>query len=122
MMASPEWISAPIHIPLAVRGASARGCFCKRIMQAIFRSTAMPAVTMRKRPFMNGRALMPIPTSAETEAIARQLATLRGQTVEEVVSAALRAELMRERRGRSAAPPVELTPAQRAKVERIMEL
>ena len=86
------------------------------------RSTAMPAVTMRKRPFMNGRALMPIPTSAETEAIARQLAALRGQTVEEVVSAALRAELMRERRGRSAAPPVELTPAQRAKVERIMEL
>jgi hypothetical protein len=57
---------------------------------------------------------MPIPTSAETEAIARQLAALRGQTVEEVVSAALRAELMRERRGRSAAPPVELTPAQRA--------
>jgi hypothetical protein len=65
---------------------------------------------------------MPIPTSAETEAIARQLAALRGQTVEEVVSAALRAELMRERRGRSAAPPVDLTPAQRAKVERIMEL
>ena len=65
---------------------------------------------------------MPIPTSAETEAIARQLAALRGQTVEEVVSAALRAELMRERRGRSAAPPVELAPAQRAKVERIMEL
>ena len=65
---------------------------------------------------------MPIPTSAETEAIARQLAALRGQTVEEVVSAALRAELMRERRGRSAAPPVELTPTQRAKVERIMEL
>jgi hypothetical protein len=65
---------------------------------------------------------MPIPTSAETEAIARQLAALRGQTVEEVVSAALRAELMRERRGRSAAPPVELTPEQRAKVERIMEL
>ena len=65
---------------------------------------------------------MPIPTTAETEAIARQLAALRGQTVEEVVSAALRAELMRERRDRSAAPPVELTPAQRAKVERIMEL
>ena len=65
---------------------------------------------------------MPIPTSPETEAIARQLAALRGQSVEEAVSAALRAELVRERQSRGAAPATELTPTQRAKVERIMEL
>jgi len=65
---------------------------------------------------------MPIPASAETEALVRQLAALRGQTVEEVVSTAVRAELRRERQNRSAATPAELTSAQRAKVERIMEL
>jgi len=65
---------------------------------------------------------MPIPASAETEAIARLLARMRGQTVEEVVSVALRAELVRERQRRGAAPPAEPTPVQRASIDRIMEL
>lgn len=65
---------------------------------------------------------MPIPASAETEAIARQLASMRGQTIEEVVSVALRAELVRERQRRGAVPPAEPTPVQRTKVEHIMEL
>lgn len=65
---------------------------------------------------------MPIPASAETEAIARQLAALRGQSVDEAVAAALRAELVRERHGRRAASPAELEPSQRVKVERILEL
>lgn len=65
---------------------------------------------------------MPIPATAETEAIARQLAAMRGQTVEEVVSVALRAELARERQRRRATPPADLTPVQRTKVEHIMEV
>jgi hypothetical protein len=79
-------------------------------------------MAIQKRAFVNRRASMPIPTSAETEAIARQLAAMRGQTVEEVVSVALRAELMRERESRSAVTSAELTPTQRAKVEHVMEL
>lgn len=65
---------------------------------------------------------MPIPASAETEAIAHQLAALRGQSVDEAVAAALRAELVRERRVRQVPPPAELEPSQRAKVELILEL
>lgn len=65
---------------------------------------------------------MPIPASTETEAVARQLAALRGQTVDEAVATALRAELVRERRSRKVAAPAALSPPQRAKVDRIMEL
>jgi len=65
---------------------------------------------------------MPIPTNAETEAIAYQLAALRGQSVEDVVSTALRAELARERQTRGTTPPADLAPGQRAKVDRIMAL
>jgi len=64
---------------------------------------------------------MPIPTNAETEALAYQLAALRGQPVEDVVAAALRAELARARRPRDASV-TDLTPGQRAKVERIIAL
>lgn len=66
---------------------------------------------------------MPLPTSAEIEGIARQLAALRGQSIEEAVTTASRTELARERQSRAAAAMLgELTPAQRAKVERVMEL
>lgn len=64
---------------------------------------------------------MPIPTNSETEAMAYQLAALRGQPVEEVVSAALRAELARARQTQLP-PSSDLTAGQRAKVDRIMAL
>lgn len=55
------------------------------------------------------RTVMSIQTSAETEAVARQLAALSGQSVEEAVSAALRAELARRQ-------------AAEAKIARVMAL
>jgi hypothetical protein len=65
---------------------------------------------------------MPIKANAEIEAMAGQLAALRGQSVEEVVAEALRAELAREPRARSAPQPVKLAPSQRAKVTRILDM
>ena len=44
---------------------------------------------------------MPIKANPEIEAMANQLAALRGQSVEEVVAAALRAELAREPKART---------------------
>jgi hypothetical protein len=66
---------------------------------------------------------MAIPANTETEALAKRLAALRGQSVEEAVITALRAELMREEQQRQtlAAQP-GLTPAQHAKVKRIMAM
>ena len=54
---------------------------------------------------------MPIKANAEIEAMADQLAALRGQSVEEVVAAALRAELAREPNARRALRPAKLVPA-----------
>jgi hypothetical protein len=65
---------------------------------------------------------MPIKANAEIEAMADQLAALRGQSVEEVVAAALRAELAREPNARRALRPAKLRLAQSAKVARILEL
>jgi hypothetical protein len=65
---------------------------------------------------------MPIKANAEIEAMADQLAALRGQSVEDVVAAALRAELAREPAARSLARPAKLAPSQRAKVSRILEM
>ena len=52
---------------------------------------------------------MPIKANAEIEAMANQLAALRGQSVEDVVAAALRAELAREPAGRPVARPAKLS-------------
>lgn len=65
---------------------------------------------------------MPIKANAEIEVMADQLAALRGQSVEEVVAAALRAELAREPIARRALRPAKLVPAQRGKVARILEM
>ena len=66
---------------------------------------------------------MPIRANAEIEALAARLAALRGQSVEEVVAVALRAELAREPKRRTPARPVESMPVgQRAKIERILEM
>ena len=65
---------------------------------------------------------MPIKANAEIEAMADQLAALRGQSVEEVVAAALRAELAREPNARRAPRPVKLVPAQRGKVAQILDM
>jgi len=65
---------------------------------------------------------MPIKANAEIEAMADQLAALRGQSVEEVVAAALRAELAREPKGRYLSRPARLASSQRAKVTRILEM
>ncbi len=65
---------------------------------------------------------MPIKPNAEIEAMADQLASLRGQSAEEVVAAALRAELAREPMRRTVARPAKLGLAQRAKVARILKL
>jgi len=65
---------------------------------------------------------MPIKANAEIEAMANQLAALRGQSVEDVVAAALRAELAREPAGRPVARPAKLASSQRAKVTRILEM
>lgn len=65
---------------------------------------------------------MPIKASPEIEAMADQLAALRGQSVEEVVAAVLRAELAREPSARRAPRPAKLVPGQRGKVARILEM
>jgi hypothetical protein len=65
---------------------------------------------------------MAIKANAEIEAMADQLAALRGQSVEEVVAAALRAELAREPKGRRLSWPAKLGSSQRAKVARIMDM
>ena len=65
---------------------------------------------------------MPIKANAEIEAMADQLAALRGQSVEEVVAAALRAELAREPKGRRLSRSAKLASSQRAKVARIMDM
>ena len=64
-------------------------------------------------------ATMPNP---ELEAMAGRLAAIRGQSIEEVVATALRAELAREPRKAVPVRPDELLPSQRSKVDRIMEL
>ena len=58
----------------------------------------------------------------ELEAMAGRLAAIRGQSIEEVVGAALRAELAREPMKTPPVRPTELLPSQRSKVERIMQL
>lgn len=65
---------------------------------------------------------MPIIANAEIEAMADRLAARRGQSVEEVVAAALRAELAREAQDRPPSRPETLTPSQSAKVARILQL
>lgn len=61
---------------------------------------------------------MGIMVDAETERVANRLAKLRGVTVEQAVSAAVRAELARTERPTT----VVLTPSQQAKVERTMAM
>ena len=63
---------------------------------------------------------MVITVDAETETIARNLAALRGQTIEAAVRGALRAELVRAQTERSAKPTPMLTPTQLAKIEHMM--
>jgi hypothetical protein len=65
---------------------------------------------------------MAIKANADIEAMADQLAALRGQSVAEVVAAALRAELAREPKGRHLSRPARLASSQRAKVTRILEM
>jgi len=65
---------------------------------------------------------MPIKANAEIEAMADQLAALRGQSVEDVVAAALRAELAREPIARRALRPGKLARAECAKVARILDM
>ncbi len=65
---------------------------------------------------------MAIKANPEIEAMANQLAALRGQSVEDVLAAALRAELAREPRGRAVPRPSRLKPTHHAKVERILEM
>ena len=65
---------------------------------------------------------MPIEANAEIEAMADQLATLRGQSATEVVTTALRAELAREPGSRISARPAKPESSQWAKVKRILDL
>ncbi len=65
---------------------------------------------------------MPIKANAEIEATAGRLAALRGQSGEEGVAAALRAELAREPNARQPLRPAKLVSAQRGKVARILEM
>ena len=65
---------------------------------------------------------MPIETNAEIETMAAQLAALRGQSIEDAVALALRAELARERKQRTGVRPIEPTPTQRGKVQRVLEM
>jgi hypothetical protein len=65
---------------------------------------------------------MPIKANAEIEAMADQLAALRGQSVEEVVASALRAELARQPTGGYRPRPARLASSQHAKVARILEM
>jgi hypothetical protein len=71
---------------------------------------------------MKGADSMAIKANPEIEAMANQLAALRGQSVEDVLAAALRAELAREPKGRAEPRPARLKATQRAKVERILEM
>lgn len=59
---------------------------------------------------------MSIPVSAETEAMARRLAAVRGQSIDEAVRAAVRDALARAERP----APAVLTPDQQAKVTRML--
>lgn len=59
---------------------------------------------------------MPIPVSAETEVLARRLAAIRGQSIDEVVRTAVRDALARAERP----APSGLTPVQQAKVDRML--
>lgn len=59
---------------------------------------------------------MPIPVSAETEVLARRLAAVRGQSIEEAVRAAVRDALARAERPAAAG----LTANQQAKVDRML--
>ena len=59
---------------------------------------------------------MPIPVSAETEVLARRLAAVRGQSVDEAVRAAVRDALARAERPEAAG----LTPELQAKVDRML--
>lgn len=65
---------------------------------------------------------MGITLSRGTEAMAVRLAGLRGQAVDEVVAAALRAELARAPRPAASFAPRSLTAAQHAQVDRILAL
>jgi len=65
---------------------------------------------------------MPIKANAEIEAMAQQLAVLRGQSPEEAVASALRAELAREPGTHLTTRRAHLTPVQQAKVERMLEI
>lgn len=59
---------------------------------------------------------MPFPVSAETEAMARRLAAVRGQSIDEAVRAAVRDALARAERPAAAG----LTPDQQVKVNRML--
>ncbi|WP_434620096.1 type II toxin-antitoxin system VapB family antitoxin [Azospirillum sp. B2RO_4] len=59
---------------------------------------------------------MPIPVSAETEVLARRLAAIRGQSIDEVVRTAVRDALARAERPATSG----LTPDQQAKVNRML--
>ncbi len=65
---------------------------------------------------------MPIKATDEIEAMADQLAALRGQSVEDVVAAALRAELAREPKRLYISRPARLASSQRANVTRILAM
>jgi hypothetical protein len=81
----------------------------------------------RKRSLMKGADSMAIKANPEIEAMANQLAALRGQSVEDVLAAARRAELAREPKarelpGRVVPRRTRLKWAQGAKVERMLEM
>ncbi|WP_042695294.1 type II toxin-antitoxin system VapB family antitoxin [Azospirillum sp. B506] len=59
---------------------------------------------------------MPIPLSAETEVLARQLAAVRGQSIDEAVRTAVRDALARAEQPAAAG----LTANQQAKVDRML--
>ena len=66
---------------------------------------------------------MAIKANVEIEAMATRLAAMRGQSIEEVLAVALRAELAREPKRRRPTRQVEPMPAgQRAKIDRILEM
>ncbi len=66
---------------------------------------------------------MPIKANAEIEALAARLAALRGQSIEEVLAVALRAELAREPSRRMPDGPVDIVPSdQRTKVDRMLKM
>lgn len=65
---------------------------------------------------------MGIEANAEIETMAHELAALRGQSVEEAVAAALRAELARQPRSRHLSRPAKRAASRRAKVARILDM